>query len=388
MRLFEFQAKAYLRRHGVPVPRGVVISSARDLDRVRARLPKGPWVVKAQVLAGGRGKSGGILVCKTPRELEEAVRGLLGSPLVQEGFDEFHPIIRKLLIEDLIPHDREFYLAVTLDRETRWPKVLFSPEGGIEVENAARTDPSSILNIPLNPLGGFLRYRFRNLLLRYVPHLADVTCLGYMAESMARLLWQLDALLVEVNPMVLTAAGTCMALDAKIEIDENAFYRQPTLARRHLATLADPVDRRAARAQVSYVRLDGCIGCLVNGAGLAMATMDAIREKGGRPANFLDVGGGVDKAGVDRAIRILVSDPKVKAIFINIFGGIVHCDLIAAGLIAVLPTLGKSIPVVVRLQGTNKSEAVELLRRSKLRISFAETMDEGAALAVAAAGEC
>ena len=386
MRLFEYQAKAYLRRHGIPVPRGGVISNRKEIPKVLARLSSGPWVVKAQVLAGGRGKAGGVKVCRTLEELESAAAELLGTRLVQEGFQGTHPVIRKVLIEDMIPHEREFYMGVTIDREARWPKVLFCPKGGIDVEEAVRKNPEMMMSIPLDTLGGFLRYRFRDILLRFIPQLADVTCLAFMADSMTRMLWDLDALLVEVNPMVLTEAGTCMALDAKVEIDENALYRQPSLQKIRMSTLIDPVDRKAARAQVSYVRLDGNIGCLVNGAGLAMATMDAVREKGGRPANFLDVGGGADRAGVDRAVQILAADPKVRAIFINIFGGIVHCDLIAASLAAVLPAAGKDFPVIVRFQGTNRDEAVRLLKRSGLRVSFVETMDEGAAMAVAAAG--
>jgi succinyl-CoA synthetase beta subunit len=342
-------------------------------------------VVKAQVLAGGRGKAGGIKFSKTPDELKRAVEELLGMAIetaqTREGLK-----VEKILVEEMVPHREEYYLAVIMDRTNRGPVVIFSTSGGMEIEEVASEDPEAVVTIPFHPLTGYLHYRFRNALGDRIKEQGDLAALSRLAEKCCRLMEETDALMVEINPLVRKDDGGWMALDAKMEIDDNALYRHPEFARRYLASLTDPVEKKAARAGVSYIRLEGKIGCLVNGAGLAMATMDAIVEVGGNPANFLDVGGGVDLEGVEKALKILTSDDQVEGILVNIFGGIVRCDIIAQALTAVIPKIKKPLPMVVRLEGTKRDEALDILKDSGLRLELASTMKEAAEKIVALTG--
>ncbi len=388
MKLHEYQAKALLRQRGVAVPAGEV---AADADGARAAAQRladagaSRFAVKAQVHAGGRGKGGGIRLADSPEEAARHAGALLGKPLVTPQTGPEGVVVRRVLVEAGADIADELYVGLTLDRSARCPVVIASAEGGVEIEEVAARDPGAILREPCAPAWGLRPFQAARLAHRLglrgkIARKAAATILQ-LAETYA----ELDASLAEINPLIVTGDGDVVALDAKIVIDDNALYRHPELEALRDASEEQPLEREAAEHSLSYVALDGTVGCMVNGAGLAMATMDEISNAGGFPANFLDVGGGASVERVANAFRILMQGRDVRAVLINIFGGIVRCDRVAKGVIEALETVHVQVPVVVRLQGTNAEEGRRILRESSLQFIVAETLREAAEKAVAAA---
>ncbi len=385
MRLHEFQAKKLLAGFGLPVPKGQAVATAAEA-RAAAEDIGGPVVVKAQVLAGGRGVAGGVLAAATPAEAAMAAERLLGRPLATAQSGPAGRLVRRVLVEEKLSVARELYVAVTLDRAAAGIAVLASPRGGVDIETLALTDPGLIFKETLGQPAGpspELTGRAAAALGLTGPPLDRAA--GLMAD-MVRAFEANDATLVEINPLALTAAGSLAALDAKVEIDDNALFRHPDLR-----ALADPDERapeenEAAAAGLSFIRLDGDVGCLVNGAGLAMATMDLIALAGGRPANFLDIGGGVSEEAVARAFALLAAATGVRAVLINVFGGIVRCDLVARGIVRAAREGGLRIPVVTRMEGTNAELGRAILADSGLPFASAADMEAAAREAVRLAG--
>jgi succinyl-CoA synthetase beta subunit len=387
MNLHEYQAKSVLSKYGVPVPSGRVVSSAREaVDAARA-LGGGAWVVKAQVHAGGRGKAGGVKLVKSIEEVERVAKSLLGTRLVTHQTGANGQPVERLYVEAPSEIAREIYLACLLDRALERLIFIASSEGGMDIEEVAANRPEKILRTVVEPSVGLQPYQCREI----------AFALGFddkQAAQLTRLMTALyeayiacDLSLLEINPLVVTKAGDLLVLDAKIQVDDNALYRRKELAELRDAAQDDPKESRARAHDLSYVALDGSIGCMVNGAGLAMATMDLIKLHGGQPANFLDVGGGATPERVAEAFKIILSDPKVKAILINIFGGIVRCDLIAEGIVKAVKEVQVAIPVVVRLEGTNVEKGREMLKASGLKVMAADSLTQAAEQVVAAAAK-
>jgi len=383
MKIHEYQAKEILARYGVRVPRGKVARTAEEAVAA-ARELGGEVVVKAQVHAGGRGKAGGVKKAAGAAEVEAIARGLLGKPLVTHQSGPRGQMVRTLLVEETLPVARELYLGMVIDRETARVTIIASGEGGMEIEELARTRPEKILKIPVHPVSGFLPSQGRRLAFEMGLSKEQAETLAGFLAGMYRAFVELDASLVEINPLVITGAGEVVALDAKLNFDDNALFRHADIEKLRDVEQEDPAEVEAAQHELSYVRLDGNIGCMVNGAGLAMATMDIIKLFGGEPANFLDVGGRTDAARVKKAFQIILSDPNVRAILVNIFGGIVKCDVIAQGVVDAVAEMGLKVPLVVRLQGTRVDIGQEILKKSGLDIIPAETMREAAEAVVAA----
>ncbi|BAU48790.1 malate--CoA ligase subunit beta [Sulfurifustis variabilis] len=383
MNLHEYQAKALLSEYGVPVPSGRPALSADEALAAGEALGGDAWVVKAQVHAGGRGKAGGVRRVRGRKELEQAARALLGTRLVTHQTGARGQPVERILVEQPSEIARELYLACLLDRTLERVVFIASAEGGMDIEEVAARHPEKILKAVAHPAAGIQPYQSRQLAFALGLKDRQVSQLAAIMQHLFHLYKARDLSLVEINPLVVTTAGDLLALDAKIQVDDNALYRQKTLE-----ALRDPAqeDRREQRAQehgLNYVALDGDIGCMVNGAGLAMATMDLIKLHGGNPANFLDVGGGTTADRVAEAFKIILTDGAVKAILVNIFGGIVRCDLIAEGIIKAVQEVGIRIPVVVRLEGTNAEQGRALLAGSGLEIQAAASLTEAAQRAVA-----
>jgi succinyl-CoA synthetase beta subunit len=354
------------------------------MDAVRS-LGGEQWVVKAQVHAGGRGKGGGVRLCDAPVQVQEVAGTLLGSRLVTPQTDAQGLPVQVVLVEKASQIARELYLGVLVDRSRERIVIMASAAGGMDIEHVAATEPEKILKVVVDPVAGLQAYQCRQLgfgLQLAGDQIRDFTKL---LLSLYRLFTECDASLVEVNPLIVTAEGSLLALDAKINLDDNALYRQKSLVELRDASQEDPREHAAAQHNLNYVSLDGSIGCMVNGAGLAMATMDLIKLHGGEPANFLDVGGGTTAERVAEAFKLILSDPKVKAILVNIFGGIVRCDLIAEGIVAAVREVGTHLPVVVRLQGTNVEQGRSILDNSGLAIISASDLTDAAQQVVAAA---
>ncbi|MHA1567966.1 MAG: ADP-forming succinate--CoA ligase subunit beta, partial [Alphaproteobacteria bacterium] len=352
MNLHEYQSKALFREFGIPVPAGQVIGDLAAARAAARQLGGERWVVKAQVHAGGRGKAGGVKVVQGEAELEAAVQALLHQRLVtpQTGVDG-QPV-NQLLIEQPVAIARELYLGMLVDRSRERVVFMASEAGGMDIEEVARSHPDKLLTLEINPVTGLMPFQVRQL--GFALGLGkQVKALAPIMQGLYRLFLQNDLSLVEINPLVLTAEQQLLALDAKINLDDNALYRHPQLAELRDPGQEDPREAEARQHGLNYVRLDGDIACMVNGAGLAMATMDLIKLHGGEPANFLDVGGGTTADKVAEAFKLILSDPKVRAILVNIFGGIVRCDLIAEGIIQAVREMHLTVPVVVRLEGTN-----------------------------------
>ncbi|MDD5656494.1 MAG: ADP-forming succinate--CoA ligase subunit beta [Elusimicrobia bacterium] len=384
MKLLEYESKELFRQHGIPVPpSGGVIKSLAALPAALKRAGKGPWVIKAQVLAGGRGKAGGIKLAKTPAEARLAARSILGMTLVTHQTRGQGLKVHEVLVEGGAKIQRELYLSVVMDRKSAGPMLIASAEGGMEIERLAAEKPEAILRLAIDPVAGLPSFAARRLAfqLKVAPEHAAGFC--RVAQALVELFIRRDCGLVEVNPLVLTPKGF-LALDGKVVIDDNALFRHPELARRRDPELS-ALERQAKAADLSYIALDGTIGCMVNGAGLAMGTMDTIALAGGRPANFLDVGGAADENRVTKAFQIILKDPKVKAVLVNIFGGIVKCDMIAAGILGALGKVKLRVPLVVRLQGTNVEKGRELLAKAKVDIVSAHDLWDAAKKAVEAA---
>ena len=385
MKIHEFQAKQILARFGVPVPESKVVLSADEAGKAAEDLGK-RVVVKAQVHAGGRGKAGGVKVVDSPEQARQVARGLLGKALVTHQTGSKGQMVRKLLVEQGLSIEHEYYLGLVLDRETARVALIASAEGGVEIEEVASKSPEKIMKVFADPLCGLMDWQVRGMGFKLGMNKDQVNQLISFATSLYRAFVHLDASLAEINPLVLTSDGKLLALDAKMNFDDNALYRHKDILELRDVEQEEPAEVEASKHNLSYVRLDGNIGCMVNGAGLAMATMDIIKLFGGEPANFLDVGGGTDAKRVEAAFKIILSDPNVKAVLVNIFGGIVRCDVIAEGVVEAVRQVGIKAPLVVRLQGTKMEEGRQILKDSGLDIVPAETMKEAAEAAVAAAG--
>jgi len=385
MNIHEHQAKELLRRYGVAVPDGEACFTVDAAVATANRLGF-PCVVKAQIHAGGRGKAGGVQVVRDAGEAEAAARTLLGKTLVTHQTGPQGRVVRRLLVERACRITRELYLGMVVDRTSGRMTVMASTEGGVEIEEVAARTPEKILRETIDPAVGFAAYQGRRLAFGLGLTKEQVAkAVGFMT-ALARCFVESDCSLAEINPLVVTADGGLLALDAKIGFDDNGLFRHPELRELRDPSEEDPREQEAAKHDLSYIALDGNIGCMVNGAGLAMATMDIIKAAGGMPANFLDVGGGATTEKVAAAFRILLSDAAVKAIFINIFGGILRCDVLADGVVQAARGVGLSIPLVVRMEGTNVDEGKAILAGSALDIITASDMLDGAKKAVAAAG--
>jgi len=385
MNIHEHQAKELLRRYQVAVPDGQACFTVDEAVAAAKRL-EFPCVVKAQIHAGGRGKAGGVKVVRDAGEAGEAARALLGKTLVTHQTGPQGRVVRRLLVERACRIAREFYLGLVVDRTTGRVTVMASTEGGVEIEEVAARTPEKILRETIDPAIGLAPYQARRIAFGLGLGKEQVgKAVGFMA-GLARCFVESDCSLVEINPLVVTQDGGLLALDAKIGFDDNGLFRHPELRELRDPSEEDPREQEAAKHELSYIALDGNIGCMVNGAGLAMATMDIVKAAGGMPANFLDVGGGASAEKVAAAFRILLSDAAVQAIFINIFGGILRCDVLAEGVVQAAREVRLSIPLIVRMEGTNVDEGKAILARSGLDIITASDMLDGARKAVAAAG--
>ncbi len=386
MNLHEYQAKGVFAQYGVPVPQGQVASSPAEAEHAAQALGGDRWVVKAQVHAGGRGKAGGVKLVSSVAELKSEADRLLGSRLVTHQSGAEGQPIHQLLVEGVSDIARELYLSVVVDRGRKRVVFMASSEGGMDIEEVAAKTPEKIHTVAVDPVVGLQAYQTRQIAFGLGLEGTQVKELAAIMNGLYRLFTERDASLVEINPLVVTGEGHLIALDAKVNLDENALYRQPDMAKLRDQSQEDERECKARQHDLNYVRLDGNIGCMVNGAGLAMATMDLIKLSGGEPANFLDVGGGTTAARVAEAFKLILSDDKVRAILVNIFGGIVRCDLIAEGIIAAVKEVDAKVPVVVRLEGTNVEQGRKMLQESGLAIQASESLTEAAKLVVAAAG--
>jgi succinyl-CoA synthetase beta subunit len=385
MNLHEYQSKRLFERHGIPVPRGRVVGAPEEAAQAATELGGGRWVVKAQVHAGGRGKAGGVVLVDSPGQATAEAARLLGSRLYTRQSGPGGLTVDALLIEEPTPIDRELYLGALVDREARQVVFMASAAGGIDIEEVAASTPERILVTHVHPAVGLEPFQCRRIGFGLGLDLKQVKALQGVMEGIYRLFLDCDATLVEVNPLVVTKTGELVALDAKINLDDNALYRHPELSALRDAAQEDPREAEARVWDLNYISLDGSIGCMVNGAGLAMATMDLVQLHGGSPANFLDVGGGATPERVAEAFKLILSDPKVRAVLVNIFGGIVRCDLIAEGIMQAVREVGVSVPVVVRLEGNNAARGLAMLAASDLAVIAAASLSEAADKVVAAA---
>lgn len=378
MNLHEYQAKQLLKQYGVPVPAGEVIRNVESAVKAAAHIGGNRWVVKAQVHAGGRGKAGGVKIVDNETDLQTAVKALLGTRLVTYQTDSQGQPVNQILIEQPSEIQRELYLGAVIDRSSQKIVFMASTEGGMEIEQVAKNSPEKILTVIVNPTLGLLPYQCRELFLGLNLNTAQMNAFTDLLMNLYKMFVELDLSLLEINPLVLTKTGALICLDGKINIDENALYRQPLLQEMRDPTQEDERENRAQQWNLNYIALDGDIGCMVNGAGLAMATMDLIKLNGGKPANFLDVGGGATEERVREAFKIIISDKNVKGIFVNIFGGIVRCDLIADGIISAVAEVGVKVPVVVRLEGNRADLGAQKLAESGLNIVAIQGFAEAA----------
>lgn len=386
MNLHEHQSKALFKKFNIPVPEG---DAAFDVDQaieVARELGGDSWIVKAQVHAGGRGKAGGVKIVKGEQELGQVVSDYIGSSLVTHQTDSAGLPINRVIIEALSDIQREIYLGALIDRASRRIVFMASAEGGMDIEEVAATQPEKIIKVAIDPIAGLQPYQTRKIAFGLGLEGDQIKQLAAIMKALYQIFTQHDVSLIEINPLIVTKEGQLMALDAKLGIDDNALYRQPEMVEMRDKTQENALELEADEHGLNYVSLDGNIGCMVNGAGLAMATMDEIKLQGGDPANFLDVGGGTTAEKVAEAFKLILSDDKVKAILVNIFGGIVRCDLIADGIIRAVKEVGVSIPVIVRLEGTNVDQGKELLAQSDVEIISADDLEDGAKKAVASLG--
>lgn len=388
MKIHEYQAKEILRGYGVAVPKGKLAATAGEAESVARELMQGKpvCVIKAQIHAGGRGKGGGVKLAKSPEEAGKLFAQIFGMQLVTHQTGPEGQKVRKVYVEEGCDIARELYLGITLDRATGRNTFMASSEGGVEIEEVAAQHPEKILRATVDPVVGLAGYQARDLAFGLGLSGPAVNSFARFAAAMYRAYEATDASIVEINPLVVTKQGEVLALDAKINLDDNALFRHKDLLALRDADEEDPREAQAKEHDLSYVGLEGNIGCMVNGAGLAMSTMDMIKLAGGRPANFLDVGGGADEAKVTAAFKLLLADPQVKVVLVNIFGGIMKCDVIAAGIIAAAKQVQLSVPLVVRLEGTNVEQGKKLLAESKLAITPADDLGDAARKAVKAAG--
>ncbi len=385
MNLHEYQAKKLLAEYGLPVSQGEVASTVAEALEIAGRMTTSRYVVKAQVHAGGRGKAGGVKLVSTKEEAAEVARSLLNTRLVTYQTTADGQPVNQVLIEEPCDIEKELYLGAVIDRSKRRVVFMASTEGGVEIEKVAEASPEKILTIVMDPMVGVMPYQGRDLAFSLGLNETQVKQFTNMLVNFGKMVEECDLSMLEINPLVITKQGNLLCLDAKIGVDDNALYRQPKLREMRDASQEDERENRARDWELNYIALDGDVGCMVNGAGLAMATMDMIKLHGGNPANFLDVGGGATKERVTEAFKIILSDKNVKAILINIFGGIVRCDLIAEGIIAAVAEIGTTLPVVVRLEGNNAELGSKQLRESGLNIIAAASFTDAAKKVVEAA---
>ncbi|HNI37836.1 MAG TPA: ADP-forming succinate--CoA ligase subunit beta [Pseudomonadales bacterium] len=386
MNLHEYQGKLLFAQYGLPVSKGHAVSSAEEAVKAAETIGGNEWVVKAQVHAGGRGKAGGVKLVKTKEEIKAFVDQWLGKRLVTYQTDENGQPVNKILVEACTDIDKELYLGAVVDRSTRRIVFMASTEGGVEIEKVAHETPEKILKATVDPLTGAQPYQGRELAFKLGLQGDQIKQFTNIFLGLAKLFQEKDLALIEVNPLVIKKDGNLHCLDAKLGVDGNALYRHKDLQEMHDPSQDDPREAHAASWELNYVALEGNIGCMVNGAGLAMGTMDIVNHHGGKPANFLDVGGGATKERVTEAFKIILSDANVKAVFVNIFGGIVRCDMIAEGIIGAVKEVGVKVPVVVRLEGNNADLGAKKLAESGLNIIAANDLTEAAKKVVAAAG--
>jgi len=387
MNLHEYQAKQLFADYGIAVPQGSVANNPKAAGEAASIVGGDRWVVKAQVHAGGRGKAGGVKLVDSKAEVEETAKAMLGTQLVTFQTDEKGQPVNSVLVEEVSDIARELYLGAVVDRSAQRVIFMASTEGGMDIEEVAEHTPEKILQVIVDPIVGLQPYQGRYLAFGLGLDKDQMKQFGKLIAGMAKMFVECDLALLEVNPLVVTGAGNLVCLDGKVGIDDNAIYRQPKLASMRDASQEDAMENAAAEHDLNYVSLSGNIGCMVNGAGLAMATMDIIKLHGGDPANFLDVGGGATKERVSEAFKLILSDENVEAVLVNIFGGIVRCDLIADGVIAAVQEVGVNVPVVVRLAGNNADLGVQKLDQSGLNIIAAEELTDAAEKVVKAVGD-
>jgi succinyl-CoA synthetase beta subunit len=386
MKIHEYQAKAILARYGVTTPRGEVAYTKEEAREAAQRLKSNVVVVKAQIHAGGRGKGGGVKLARSGDEAEDIAGHILGMTLVTPQTGPAGRIVKRVLIEEGLDIKRELYLGLLVDRASGLPVFMASAAGGMEIEEVAKDNPEAILREAIHPVVGLQPYQARKIAFGLGLPGDVATHATPFFQALYRAFIDTDASLLEINPCVLTGDGKLVALDAKMTFDDNALFRHPNLRELRDLDEEDPLEVEASKYGLNYIKLDGSVACMVNGAGLAMATMDIIKYAGGSPANFLDVGGGASSEQVKNAFRILMSDPSVRAVFINIFGGILRCDVLATGVVAAAKDLQLKVPVVVRMEGTNVELGQKILRESGLNFTIADGMKDGAQKVVALAG--
>jgi succinyl-CoA synthetase beta subunit len=383
MKIHEYQAKAILAKFGVPVPRGeVILKDTSQAAAIAERLGTSVVVVKAQIHAGGRGKAGGVKLAKSPQQAAELAARIMGMTLVTPQTGAEGRIVRRLLVEEGLDIRKELYLSILVDRATGAPVLMASAAGGMEIEEVAHDNPEAILRETISASAGLQPYQVRNLIFGLDLGAELVKPAIPFFQALYRAFLETDATLIEINPLIVTGDNRLVALDAKMTLDDNALFRHPEFAELRDVDEETPLEVEAARFKLNYIQLDGSVACMVNGAGLAMATMDIIKLCGGSPANFLDVGGGASAEQVKNAFRLLLSDPNVRGVFVNIFGGILRCDVLATGVVNAARELKFTVPVVVRMEGTNVEQGKEILRASGLNFTVAENMKDGAQKAI------
>jgi len=382
MNLHEFQGKELFAKYGLPVSNSKVIYEAEDAHKACRDIGGSKWVVKAQVHAGGRGKAGGVELVDTPEDAISFAKKWLGKRLVTYQTDEKGQLVNSVLIEECTDIAEELYLSAVVDRDSQRVVFIGSSEGGVNIEEVAKNSPEKIIYEPIDPLCGAQGFQARKIAKVLKLNNEQTKQFTPILKNLMKLFIEKDLSLLEINPLVITSGGLLHCLDAKINIDSNAIYRQPEIAEMHDSSQEDPRESEAAKNDLSYVSLDGNIGCMVNGAGLAMGTMDTIKYFGGNPANFLDVGGTATQERVSKAFKIILDDPEVKVVLVNIFGGIVRCDLIAEGVLAAIEEVGVEIPVVVRLEGNNADLGSEILSKANIKIESINNLGDAAKKAV------
>jgi succinyl-CoA synthetase beta subunit len=387
VKIHEYQAKSVLARFGVPVPRGEVAFTPAETGEIAKRLSSGVAVVKAQIHAGRRGKGGGVKIAKSIGEVEQLAKQMIGMTLVTHQTGPEGKKVSRVLIEEGLQIDRELYLSILIDRAAARPVVIASAAGGMDIEEVAAKEPEKILREYIDRGTGIVPFQARKLAFGMGLEAGAAQKLVKLLEAVYKAFIETDASLIEINPLILTKSGDLLALDAKVTFDDNALYRHADIREFRDLSEEDPLEVEASKFSLNYIRLEGNIGCMVNGAGLAMATMDIIKLAGGEPANFLDVGGGANAEQIRNAFKILMSDKNVRAVLINIFGGILRCDVLAQGVIAAVKELGVPVPIVIRMEGTNVDEGKRMLKDSGLNFTTADSMGDAAQQAVALAGK-
>ncbi|MDA3886470.1 MAG: ADP-forming succinate--CoA ligase subunit beta [Candidatus Delongbacteria bacterium] len=387
MKIHEYQAKELFVRYGIPIPKGKMIQNPEEAKEAAKEIGGGIWAVKAQIHAGGRGKGGGVKLAKNLTEVKEYADEILGMNLITAQTGPEGQLVRKVYIEGGVDIAKEFYMGMVLDRASEVPVMMVSTEGGMEIEKVAAETPEKIVKVKIDPLFGLQSFQIMEMGYKIGLHKSQMKEFYFFAKNLYDLYMDLNADIVEINPLVLTADDKFIALDAKIAFDDNALFKHKDIVEMRDFAEEEPAELEAGKYGLSYVKLDGNVGCMVNGAGLAMSTMDIIKHEGGNPANFLDVGGAASASTVAKGFEIILKDQNVKAIFVNIFGGIVRCDRIANGILEATKLTEVNVPIIVRLDGTNSEEAAEILKNAHLNnIIPAKDLADGAKLAVQAAG--